>query len=214
MRVGSPMLAEARRRMDDTGVRVLDAELVRIDPQTAVARYGPLFETAAALGASFINVMADDPNLHRATDTFASLVEAARPYGVRPAIEAIPYACEDAPRRSRAGRNAWACWAWYWWRRRPGWLLLVGDHGQLRGPGHCLRCAEHRMVLGVEVLPPEEHPGGGGAGDGLPSLLLDGRCALPVHVDEDRQVLIPGVEFVLAADHRQPELVQDEEFLG
>jgi len=91
MRVGSPMLAETLRRMDDTGVRVLDAELVRIDPQTAVARYGPLFETAAALGASFINVMADDPNLHRATDTFASLVEAARPYGVRPAIEAIPY---------------------------------------------------------------------------------------------------------------------------
>jgi hypothetical protein len=68
MRVGSPMLAETLRRMDDTGVRVLDAELVRIDPQTAVARYGPLFETAAALGASFINVMADDPDLHRATD--------------------------------------------------------------------------------------------------------------------------------------------------
>jgi hypothetical protein len=56
MRVGSPMLAETLRRMDDTGVRVLDAELVRIAPQTAVARYGPLFETAAALGASFINV--------------------------------------------------------------------------------------------------------------------------------------------------------------
>ena len=36
----------------------------------------------------------------------------------------------------------------------------------------------------------------------------------PVHVDEDRQVLVPGVEFVLAADHRRPELVQDEEFLG
>ena len=32
--------------MDDTGVRVLDAKLVRIDPQTVVTRYEPLFETA------------------------------------------------------------------------------------------------------------------------------------------------------------------------
>jgi sugar phosphate isomerase/epimerase len=50
-----------------------------------------LFETAVALGASFLNVMADDPDLHRAKDTFAALAEAARPYGLRPAIEAIPY---------------------------------------------------------------------------------------------------------------------------
>jgi sugar phosphate isomerase/epimerase len=35
--------------------------------------------------------MADDPELHRARDTFAALAEAARPYGLRPAIEAIPY---------------------------------------------------------------------------------------------------------------------------
>jgi sugar phosphate isomerase/epimerase len=91
MRTGSPMLAETLRRMADTGVRVLDAELVRIDPQTVVASYQPLFETAAALGASFINVMGDDPDLSRARDTFAALADAARPYGLRPAIEAIPY---------------------------------------------------------------------------------------------------------------------------
>jgi sugar phosphate isomerase/epimerase len=91
MRAGSPMLAETLRRMDDTSVRVLDAEIIRIDPQTVIAKYEPLFETAAALGASFLNVMADDPELHRARDTFAALAEAARPYGLRPAIEAIPY---------------------------------------------------------------------------------------------------------------------------
>jgi len=91
MRAGSPMLAETLRRMDDTGVRVLDAELVRLGPQTVVADYVPLFETAAALGASFLNVMGDDPDLARTRDTFAALAEAARPYGLRPAIEAIPY---------------------------------------------------------------------------------------------------------------------------
>jgi sugar phosphate isomerase/epimerase len=91
MRVGSPMLAETLRRMADSGVRVLDAEIIRIDPQTVIAKYEPLFETAAALGASFINVMGDDPDLYRARDTFAALAEAAHPYGLRPAIEAIPY---------------------------------------------------------------------------------------------------------------------------
>ena len=91
IRAGSPMLAETLRRMGDTGVRVLDAELIRIGPQTVIAKYEPLFETAAALGASFLNVMADDPDLYRARDTFAALVQAARPYGLRPAIEAISY---------------------------------------------------------------------------------------------------------------------------
>ena len=67
------MLAETLRRMGDTGVRVLDAEISRIDPQTVIAKYEPLFETAAALGASFLNVMGDDPELHRARDTFAAL---------------------------------------------------------------------------------------------------------------------------------------------
>jgi sugar phosphate isomerase/epimerase len=91
MRVGSPMLAETLRRMADTGVQVLDAEIIRIDPQTVVASYKPLFETAAALNASFINVMGDDPDLHRAQDTFAALAAATRPFGLRPTIEAIPY---------------------------------------------------------------------------------------------------------------------------
>ena len=91
MRTGSPMLAETLRRMDDTGVRVLDAEIIRINPQTVIAKYEPLFETAAALRASFLNVMGDDPDPERARDTFAALAEAARPYGLRPAIEAIPY---------------------------------------------------------------------------------------------------------------------------
>jgi sugar phosphate isomerase/epimerase len=91
MRTGSPMLAETLRRMDDTGVRVLDAEIIRINPQTVIAQYEPLFETAAALRASFLNVMGDDPDPQRTRDTFAALAEAARPYGLRPAIEAIPY---------------------------------------------------------------------------------------------------------------------------
>ena len=85
------MLAETLRRMADTGVRVLDAEIVRLDAQTVITKYEALFETGAELGASFVNVMADDPELHRAADNFAALVAAARPYGLRLTIEAIPF---------------------------------------------------------------------------------------------------------------------------
>lgn len=91
MRLGSPMLAGTLRWMADTGVRVLDAEIVRLDAQTIIAKCEALFETAAELGASFVSIMADDPELHRAMDNFAALVAAARPYGLRPSIEAIPY---------------------------------------------------------------------------------------------------------------------------
>src|SRR5260370_26418031 len=51
MGAGSPMLAETLRRMADTGVRVLDAELVSLDAHTVVAKYEPLFQTGAVLAA-------------------------------------------------------------------------------------------------------------------------------------------------------------------
>ena len=57
MRAGSPMLAETLRRMADTGVRVLDAEIIRIDPQTVIAKYEPLFETAAASSTSWVTIL-------------------------------------------------------------------------------------------------------------------------------------------------------------
>jgi len=51
------------------------------------------------------------------------------------------------------------------WARLAGGVVATGRRSwTAAGPGHCLRCAEHRVVLGVEVLPPEEHPGGGGCG--------------------------------------------------
>jgi len=91
MAVGSPMLAETLRRMNDTGVQVVDVELIRLTPQTVAADYQLLFEIGAQLGARFVNVMVDDPDPERARDNFAALAELARPYGLRPAAEAIPY---------------------------------------------------------------------------------------------------------------------------
>jgi sugar phosphate isomerase/epimerase len=91
MAVGSPMLAETLRRMDDTGITALDVEIVRLVGDSVPASYEPLFEVGARLRASFVNVMADDPDLARTRDNFHLLAEKARPYGLRPVIEPMTY---------------------------------------------------------------------------------------------------------------------------
>lgn len=91
MAPGSPMVAETLRRTGDTGVQVLDVEIIRLTPQTTAAEHLPLFETGAELGARFVNVIAFDPDLDRTRDTVAALAEAAAAYGLRPSVEAMPY---------------------------------------------------------------------------------------------------------------------------
>jgi sugar phosphate isomerase/epimerase len=88
---GSPMLAETVRRLEDTGLRVLDVEIIRLSPTTVVDDYLELFETGALLGASFVNVITADADPGRSRDTFAALVAAAAPYGLRVVVEAMSY---------------------------------------------------------------------------------------------------------------------------
>jgi sugar phosphate isomerase/epimerase len=64
-------------------------ESIRLTP--APADYVTILEAAAELGARYINTMCEDPDLARLSDTFAALVEAAAPYGVRPLIEFMAY---------------------------------------------------------------------------------------------------------------------------
>src|SRR5262245_59815918 len=81
MRAGSPMLIETLHRLDETGLRVLAVEIIRLVPATDPRSYEPLFETGALLRASFVNVLADDPDLHRARDNFAAVAQDAGGYG-------------------------------------------------------------------------------------------------------------------------------------
>src|SRR3989442_2010738 len=104
MAVGSPMLEETLRRMEDTGVRVLDVEVIRLGPDTTRKDYQALLESGQRLGARFINVMGDDENLDRISDNFAQLTADARPYGLRPLIE--PMAYRPVPSLELAGRIA------------------------------------------------------------------------------------------------------------
>ena len=91
MTVGSPMLVETVRRLAETGVTVLDVEIVKLAPDSVPASYEPLFEIGAQLHASFVNVMADDPDLERIRQNFADLAVLAGPYGLRPVIEPMAY---------------------------------------------------------------------------------------------------------------------------
>lgn len=91
MSAGSPMLDETLRRMDDTGVRVLDIEVVRLRPDTKREDYAHTLEVGARLGARYVTVNGDDPDIERTSETFAALVVDASSYGLRPLIEAIPY---------------------------------------------------------------------------------------------------------------------------
>lgn len=91
MSIGSPMLEETVRRLDDTGIRVLAVEVVRIGPDTTRDDYEGALEVGAQLGARYVTVNSDDPDIERAGETFAALTAAARPYGLRPLIEPIIY---------------------------------------------------------------------------------------------------------------------------
>lgn len=91
MGAGSPMLRETLLRLDATGVRVLGVEVARIGPDTSRADYEGTLEVGAELGARYLTVNGDDPDTGRVTETFSALVADARPYGIQPLIEPIPY---------------------------------------------------------------------------------------------------------------------------
>ena len=91
MTAGSPMLEETVRRLDDTGIRVLAVEVVRLDPDTRREHYERALESGAKLGARYVTVNSYNPDMERACETFAALTADTRPYGLRPPIEPIVY---------------------------------------------------------------------------------------------------------------------------
>ncbi|HEX7163739.1 MAG TPA: TIM barrel protein [Trebonia sp.] len=89
MAPGSTMLAETAARCADTGITVLDAEAVRLGPERT--DFTPFLDTAARLGARYVNAICEDEDLARLTDEFARLAAEARPYGIRPVVEFMAY---------------------------------------------------------------------------------------------------------------------------
>lgn len=85
------MLRETIARMEDTGTRIFDLEMIRIAPNFRVQDYLPLFEVGARLGAKAILVAGDDPEEARMIDSYARLCDAAYEFGMSSDLEFMPW---------------------------------------------------------------------------------------------------------------------------
>lgn len=87
----TPLIRETLARLGDTGVVVLDIEILRLRPDTRVADFESVLATAAQLGARNALVAGNDPEFARFVDRFAELCDLAAPYGIAPCLEPMPW---------------------------------------------------------------------------------------------------------------------------
>lgn len=87
--------AELRRqtlaRLRDTGIKVLDLEILRLKPETCVADFEPILAVGAELGGTELLVAGNDPDEERLTERFATLCDLAAQYGIYPHLEFMPW---------------------------------------------------------------------------------------------------------------------------
>lgn len=87
----TPLARELERRLADSGVRTLDIEIFRLQPETAVARYRPALETGARLGAKHVLVAGNDPDEARLTERLAALCDLGAALGLTFDLEPMPW---------------------------------------------------------------------------------------------------------------------------
>lgn len=85
------LLREALAAKQATGMRIVDLEIVRIGPVFDVLALGAFFETGAKLGAKHVLVVIDDPEIARASASFAQVCEALAPFGMTADLEFMPW---------------------------------------------------------------------------------------------------------------------------
>jgi len=87
----TPLVRETGRRLEQTGMRVLDIEIFRLRPDTVVADYDPPLATGARLGATQALVAGNDPVESRLAEHFAAFCELAERYGIGANLEPMPW---------------------------------------------------------------------------------------------------------------------------
>lgn len=93
----APLMQDAALRRDTMralaarGLSALDASGARLVPQTDVAAFDPLLETAAAMGARHILATADDPEEQRLIERATRLCERAATNGLTVDLEFVPW---------------------------------------------------------------------------------------------------------------------------
>jgi sugar phosphate isomerase/epimerase len=87
----TPVIRQTLARLADTGIRVLDVEILRLKPETRVHDFLPVLETAARLGARNALVAGNDPHEGRLTENLAALCDLAAPLRIAPCLEPMPW---------------------------------------------------------------------------------------------------------------------------
>lgn len=85
------LVRDVVKGLEETGVALLDVELVRTDPGMAVVGFAPFVEVSAELGARHIIAQVPERDRSKAIDTFRDLCELAEPYGLTVDLEFIPW---------------------------------------------------------------------------------------------------------------------------
>lgn len=80
-------MAATKAKLADTGLRVWDVELARMDPSHDAHSYLPMLEATAELGAHHVICQLPDPDRERAHTRFAQLCDLARPLDISISLE-------------------------------------------------------------------------------------------------------------------------------
>ncbi len=103
-------------RLADTGVKVLDVEVFRLEKDTEVADFEAILAVSRRLGASDILVHGADEDEARLTDAFARLCDLAARYGLGVNLEPMPWVAISTVAKAKRILDG---------ARRPNGVLLV-----------------------------------------------------------------------------------------
>lgn len=103
----TPIIRATLERLADTGIEVLDIEILRLTPDVDPRDFLPVLETGARLGAKNALIAGNDPDEARLTERFAALCELAAPLGIAPCLEPMPWTdVRNFAQGARVLRNA------------------------------------------------------------------------------------------------------------
>ena len=86
------LLARTKRKLKDTGLKLLDIELARIADGVDVKSYEPALAAAAELGGRFVLTSGWTPDRSFIIESFGRLCDLAKPYGLTVCFEFVTFA--------------------------------------------------------------------------------------------------------------------------
>ncbi|MEB0206705.1 sugar phosphate isomerase/epimerase [Pseudomonas sp. CCC3.1] len=98
---------KTQKHLRDTGIKVLDIEILRLKPQTRVSDFATILALGAEFGATELLVAGNDPDEQRQADNFAALCDLSLAYGIHPHLEFMPWTdARDLSQALRIVENA------------------------------------------------------------------------------------------------------------